>query len=403
MTRARERLILSGATRFEGWLEGRFNGGGPIAWIAPAFVPELGQRIAEGGGTIELGSSRVQLVVATPDSGAASAQPEPPRPAAGPSPIAPRPRPPAGPSPPAPRPRPPAPQPDPPPPAPRPPAPRVSSLSYSALGAYARCGYRFYAERVLGLPASLESEAAAVPAASAPDPAVVPMAPAARSATERGTLVHGLLERLNFRRPLPVSHEAVAAVAAHEGLAAPTAEETRDLAELVARFTGSELCGRLGRATEVRREERFAFLLEGSVLVNGAVDVLAREPGDRVLVVDYKSDRLEQADPAAVVQGSYATQRLVYALAALRSGAERVDVAYCFLEIPERPVVVTYERSRLDELDRALRTLAEGVLRGEFAVTPTPHRAVCAGCPAEGGLCSWPPEMTRREAVDRLF
>jgi hypothetical protein len=65
--------------------------------------------------------------------------------------------------------------------------------------------------------------------------------------------------------------------------------------------------------------------------------------------------------------------------------------------------VVTYERSRLDELDRGLRGLADGVLRSEFPVTQTPHRAVCAGCPAEGGLCSWPLEMTRREAPDRLF
>ncbi len=72
MTRARERLILSGATRFEGWLEGRFTGGGPVAWIAPAFVPELGRRIAEGGGTVELGSARVRLTVAAPDSGADS-------------------------------------------------------------------------------------------------------------------------------------------------------------------------------------------------------------------------------------------------------------------------------------------------------------------------------------------
>jgi hypothetical protein len=32
-----------------------------------------------------------------------------------------------------------------------------------------------------------------------------------------------------------------------------------------------------------------------------------------------------------------------------------------------------------------------------------PHRGLCSGCPAEGGLCSWPLEMTRREALDRLF
>ena len=38
MTRARERLILSGAARLEKWpaLEGNGGGGGPIAWIGPA-------------------------------------------------------------------------------------------------------------------------------------------------------------------------------------------------------------------------------------------------------------------------------------------------------------------------------------------------------------------------------
>ena len=52
MTRARERLILSGATRFDGWTGAASQtGGGPVAWIAPVFVPELGRLIGEGGGT----------------------------------------------------------------------------------------------------------------------------------------------------------------------------------------------------------------------------------------------------------------------------------------------------------------------------------------------------------------
>ena len=52
MTRARERLLLSGATRYEGWAGDGAKGGGSVAWIAPAFVPELGARIAEGGGDV---------------------------------------------------------------------------------------------------------------------------------------------------------------------------------------------------------------------------------------------------------------------------------------------------------------------------------------------------------------
>ena len=39
-----------------------------------------------------------------------------------------------------------------------------------------------------------------------------------------------------------------------------------------------------------------------------------------------------------MVERDYATQRIVYALAALRDGAPRAEVAYCFLERPGEPV-----------------------------------------------------------------
>ena len=79
MTRARERLILSGATRFEGWAEQRWTGGGPVGWIAPAFVPELAARLAEGGGEIALGGARVRLAVSVPEAASPGAA-APPRP-----------------------------------------------------------------------------------------------------------------------------------------------------------------------------------------------------------------------------------------------------------------------------------------------------------------------------------
>jgi hypothetical protein len=39
---------------------------------------------------------------------------------------------------------------------------------------------------------------------------------------------------------------------------------------------------------------------------------------------------------------------------------------------------------------------------GRFEVTAVPHRALCRDCPAEGGLCSWPLEQTRRDTPDQL-
>ena len=137
--------------------------------------------------------------------------------------------------------------------------------------------------------------------------------------------------------------------------------------------------------------------------MNGALDVLAREPGGAMLVVDYKSDRLEEADPREQVESHYATQRLVYALAALRAGADRVEVAHLFLEAPRDPVTAAFSASDAPRLERELAELAAGVLAREFTVADAPHRGLCNGCPAEGGLCSWPLAMTRREAADRLF
>jgi hypothetical protein len=78
-------------------------------------------------------------------------------------------------------------------------------------------------------------------------------------------------------------------------------------------------------------------------------------------------------------------------------------VVHTFLEIPERPVSAAYLRADAEALERDLGGLAEGVLTREFTVSPAPHRALCHGCPGEGGLCSWPLELTRREQVDTLF
>ena len=46
MTRARERLILSGAARYDAW----DRSSGPMAWIGPAFCPEVAELLRAGEG-----------------------------------------------------------------------------------------------------------------------------------------------------------------------------------------------------------------------------------------------------------------------------------------------------------------------------------------------------------------
>jgi len=375
-TRARERLIFSGTADVEAVWGGR-PGAAPIGWLGPALVPELPAEARTGvvqGVRFAIVSPEGEEGDASPGAEEGDASPGVEEGDASPGAV----------------------------PARRPaPAPALGvedppitplawspgSLSYTALSQHARCGYRFYAERVLGLapPAGDAGVAGAGGGGRA----------GALGGAERGTLVHALLERLDFRRPVAPSAKAVRAAAGR-----PVGARERDeIAALIERFTRGELCARLARARSVRREQPFGFLL-GETLITGVLDVLAREPGGRALVVDYKTDRLDGAEPAELVAAAYATQRLIYALAVLRDGAERVEVAHVLLERPDAPVVADFSRADVPGLEARLGEPVRRVARGEFPVAAAPHRALCAGCPAEGGLCSWPLSMTRRPSAE---
>ena len=135
------------------------------------------------------------------------------------------------------------------------------------------------------------------------------------------------------------------------------------MADLIEGFIASALFRRLAAARDLRREEGFAFLVEDA-LITGVLDVVARELGGLTLIVDYKSDRLQGADPATVAEREYRIQRLVYVLAGLRAGAETVEVVHVFLERPEQPVSASYRRDQLPALEAELLALAAGALRG---------------------------------------
>jgi hypothetical protein len=214
---------------------------------------------------------------------------------------------------------------------------------------------------------------------------------------DRGTLAHVALER--FAPGAAPTTEAIAELAQDLGIAASPAE-LEDVRGLVTAFAGTPLARRLAGAGAVHREADFSFALEpggGGPLVSGVLDVLAEEAGGAALVVDYKTDRLHGADPHEVVERDYATQRLVYALAALRGRATRVEVAYCFLEAPDSPVSATYDAADAPALAARLEDIASGVLRERWPVTEDPHRGLCGDCPARPRLCSYDETRTLRD------
>jgi ATP-dependent helicase/nuclease subunit A len=260
-----------------------------------------------------------------------------------------------------------------PPPAPRlpelstvpePPLHHVRSLSYSALALFGRCSYRYYAERVVGMRPS--DARGSIPGQSG------------LAATEIGDAVHVLLE-----------HGVGASEVQDSVLArypAATEEDLARIGELVQAWYESPFARRLGQLKRPRPELAFAFEHDG-VLLHGRFDVYAESDG-RALVVDYKTNRLEELTPEEALEDDYALQRLVYALAAFRAGAEEVEVVYVFLERPEEPVARTFARAETVGLEADLSAAIAAIQEGRFV--PTPSELACSGCPARDVVCAGP-------------
>ena len=251
-------------------------------------------------------------------------------------------------------------------PVPAPPLYEVRSLSYSAISLFERCSYRFFAERVAGMRERR-------PVGATGDGGLL--------ATELGDAVHRLLEQVDLAAPAVPDLEQVRAwypVAADE--------EVERIGALAAAYCESELAGRVAALEDARAERPFTFEHDG-VLFHGFLDVLHVGDG-RALVVDYKTNLLGELSPAEVVEEEYRVQRLVYALACFRAGADEVEIVYQFLERPDEAVSAGFSRADVPELEEELSAAIARIRSGVFV--PTPSEFTCAGCPALDVVCAGP-------------
>jgi ATP-dependent helicase/nuclease subunit A len=232
----------------------------------------------------------------------------------------------------------------------------VRRLSYSALALYGRCGYRYFAQRVLGLPEPV------VP--PAPDEGLGPL--------EVGDAVHLELERPDgrWRDLYPNATEA---------------DEER-IAGFVAAWSGCELRGRVEALVHARPEVPFAFEV-GGVLFRGRFDVFGREADGSALVVDFKTNRLDDRVAQDVMDRTYAVQVTTYALAALRTGGPAVEVAYAFLERADAVATRRFEADAAAALEAELEEAIEAIRAGRFPARPGFQ---CRECPALDLLCAGP-------------
>jgi ATP-dependent helicase/nuclease subunit A len=379
MTRARERLLLSGSASFERWPQST-RAPTPISWLGPAIADELpelalaGETVCELGPTASRGVS-IRCAFNTPANLGTVLQlpayplrlPQVPPSEVEPS-ISTRVIPVLSAQAPA-----------------RMPTDRGAALSYTSLAELERCGYRFYLERVLGL-AEERSAARGGPGHGGLD------------ARARGTLVHSLMESIDFARPAVPTDEEIDRVALDLGLRA-SHEERSEIAALLEAARQASLTARIAGCSSVRREHPFAFSLGAEEpLITGFIDLLAVEEDGTHLVLDYKSDHVApDSDLPALVQRDYSIQRLLYALAVLREGADAVEIVHWYLERPAEPVAVRFQAADTAELESALRARTDWAATRPYQVSDTPHRGLCLTCPGRGGLCSWGDAETLRE------
>ncbi|MGZ4359765.1 MAG: UvrD-helicase domain-containing protein, partial [Gaiellaceae bacterium] len=363
MTRAIDRLIVSGAID----PDRSADAATPIGWVLSRLEPKELEQAGEGPVEIVRGSAHVLVRVDRhrPDAETPPQQAQQQRPPAGgesqlslfeSAPAAPL-----------------ASAPTLPPlePIAEPPLHRARSLSFTALSLFSRCSYRYYVQRVLGL-RPVERRPAAE------DETVRGLA-----GVEVGSAVHAALEQVDLRVPAPLEREQlVALVRGCYPLA--TDEDLARIERLVESYCRSDLARRVAEMPGVEVERPFAFEHHG-VLLHGRLDVLARGDG-HAFVLDYKTNQLAERSPEEVVAHEYALQRLVYALACFRAGAEEVEIVYCFLEQPDALVARAFRAQEVPELEAELAAAVDLINAGDFR--PTPSELVCADCPALGLVCA---------------
>jgi len=142
--------------------------------------------------------------------------------------------------------------------------------------------------------------------------AAPPRAPGARTdgfaGPEFGTLVHDVLEALDFEEP-EGAHAIARALARRTGLGADFADAA---AALAAGAVETDIIRRARESSRAEREVPFSLALDGGIL-EGKIDLLFEEE-DGWVIVDYKTDVLDgrSADDVAEI---YFEQALAYARA----------------------------------------------------------------------------------------
>ena len=147
---------------------------------------------------------------------------------------------------------------------------------------------------------------------------------------------------------------------------------------MIGNFLDSEI-GERARAGRCRAEVPI-LVRSGAVMVRGFIDLVV-EGGERPLIVDYKTNRLDGSSVGEKMAG-YELQRDLYALALGSAGDhESVDTAWVFLEDASNPVEKTLTRDDLAVVRTELAAIVgEITSAGASAGKTSGTREPCGHC-----------------------
>lgn len=240
-----------------------------------------------------------------------------------------------------------------------------SEASVTGVSQFAACPRRYYLSRYLGLERSAEEPSSTVDDAEL----------AAPSAMELGREAHELLA----------------------GVLAPekASEQARRLAQ---RFTEHELGARVRQAARVEREREIVFPVGSAPrLLRGVIDLHFEDAQGSVLI-DYKTDRVSEAEAPAKAE-EYALQMRLYALALELEGNKPERAVLFFLRLG-RAIEVSLDAQPVTDAVRQVEELFRAQESQEFPLKIAGH---CRRCPHYRGLCPAELPQTPGKAQMKLF
>ncbi|MHB9029004.1 MAG: UvrD-helicase domain-containing protein [Candidatus Latescibacterota bacterium] len=190
-----------------------------------------------------------------------------------------------------------------------------------------------------------------------------------------GELAHHALELWDYRTPDRVIRSV-------DALARGQIPEfdRKKLRECFRRFADSALCRTLAGADELRREERFAFILE-DVLVRGKMDLAART-GDHWVIVDYKTSAVRPEETSENAE-RYRFQIGIYALALYRAEHVVPEKLIVHFLTPGTSCEISCDKEYVEGIGEFLTRIIGSMDAGDFRPSPSES---CKRC-AHGKLC----------------